>query len=317
MKPTRRQFLATGAVAGAGALAGCDQIPFIGGDGGIGQFTNWVPAAGEIEPGNDTVSFNVTNPTQIHSNKTNFRPSTYQQVQRTYRTGVQWQSLSMSLSIEGGSVYTGSYNADDVADELTSPSGRGDSGEYSRADSEGNYDIFIPGDADGADSAREAWAVSGNAIISARPTGSQFEGNFSSAVANAKTIIEVGENGENRAVDDSDDFNTLANEFSGTIASGNTRSEGVSSDRASIARGNFEEMVASGRAITVNGNNSNIKQVFVFGSESDVSTDDLEEYVERNDTDGGVLSYARDINVNQNGNAGIVNATIDTYDIGR
>lgn len=317
MKPTRRQFLATGAVAGAGVLAGCDQIPFIGGGGGIGQFTNWVPAAGEIEPNSDTVGFSVTNPAQIHSNKTNLRPSTYQQEQRTYRTGVQWQSLTMSLSLEGGSVYKGSYNADDVASELTSPSGRGDSGAYAEEDSEGSYDIFIPSDADGADSASEAWAVSGNAIISARATGNQFRDNFSSAVENAKAIIDVGENGESRAVDENDHFNALANEFGGTIASGNTRNEAVTSDRESIAQGNFEGMVASGASISINGDNSKLKQVFVFDSESDVSTDDLEEYVERNDTGGGVLSYARDVNVNQNGSAGIVNATIDTYDIGR
>ncbi|WP_340100234.1 twin-arginine translocation signal domain-containing protein [Salinibaculum salinum] len=317
MKPTRRQFLAAGAVAGAGALAGCEQIPFIGGDGGIGQFTNWVPAAGEIEPNSETVNFNVTSPTQIHSNRTNLRPSTYQQEQQTYRTGVQWQSLSMSLSMEGGAVYKGSYNADDVAAELTSPSGSGDRGEFTEEDSEGNYDIFIPSSANGPEEAEEAWAVSGNAIISARPTGSEFQDNFSSAVENAKAIIDVGENGENRAVDDSDDFNTLANEFSGAIASGRTLREEVDSDRESIAQGNFEGMVASGASISINGSNSNVKQVFVFDSEGDVSTDDLEEYVERSDTGGGILSYARDVNVNQNGTAGIVNATIDTYDIGR
>jgi hypothetical protein len=164
---------------GAGALAGCDQIPFIGGGGGVGQFTNWVPAAGEIEPNSETVNFNVMSPAQIHSNRTNLRPSTYQEEQQTYRTGVQWQSINMSLSIEGGTVYKGSYNANDVADELTSPTGSGDRGKFSEEDSEGNYDIFIPSSADSADSAREAWAVSGNALISAQPTGSQFDDNFS------------------------------------------------------------------------------------------------------------------------------------------
>lgn len=316
MKPTRRQFLATGAVAGAGALAGCDMIPFIGG-GGVGQLTNWVPAAGEIQPGRERISFSASSPSQISSNKTNLHPNTYRNYQSNYRTGVQWKSLSLDLSIEGGSVYTGSYNADDVKSELTTATGPDDQGQYSQEDSEGNYEIYIPSRADGADSAQNAYAVSGNAIIQARPTGSQFEDNFSSAVANAKSIIAIGEDGEGRAVDDDDTFNTLANELSGTIAQGSTRAEAVGSNAASVPQGTFEGVVASGTSIKINGGNSQVKQVFVFDSEGDVDTDDLEEYVEANDTGGSTWDYTRNVSVNQNGNAGIITGKRDTYDLGR
>jgi hypothetical protein len=317
MKPTRRQFLATGAVAGAGALAGCDMIPFIGGGGGVGQFTNWVPSAGEIEPGQERVTFSASSPSQISSNKTNLHPNRYRNYQSSYRTGVQWKSLSLDLSIEGGSVYTGSYNADDVKSELTTATGPDDQGKYSQEDSEGNYEIYIPSRADGADSAQNAYAVSGNAIIQARPTGSQFEDNFSSAVANAKTIIGIGEDGEGRAVDNDDAFSTLANELSGTIATGSTRAEAVGSDAASVQQGNFEGLVASGASISINGGNSQVKQVFVFDSEGDVDTDDLEEYVEANDTGGSTWDYTRNVSVNQSGNAGIITGKRDTYDLGR
>lgn len=321
MKPTRRQFLATGAVAGTGALAGCSQIrsmvPFIGGGGGIGQLTNWVPSAGEIEPGRERISFSASSPSQISSNRTNLHPNTYRNYQSSYRTGVQWKSLTMDLSIEGGSVYTGSYNVDDVKSELTSATGPDDQGKYSQEDSEGSYEIYIPSRADGADSAQNAYAVSGNAIIQARPTGSQFEDNFSSAVANAKSIIAIGQDGEGRAVDDNDTFSTLANKLSGTIAQGTTRTEAVGSDAASVRQGNFEGLVARGASISINGGSSQVKQVFVFDSEGDVDTGDLEEYVEANDTGGGTWDYTRNVSVSQNGNAGIISGKRDTYDLGR
>jgi len=321
MKPTRRQFMATGAAAGAGALAGCGQItsliPFIGGGGGIGQMTNWIPAAGEIEPGRQRITFSASNPSQISSNKNNLHPSTYRNYQSSYRTGVQWKSLKMELSIEGGSVYKGSYNADDVKSELTTATGPDNQGKYSQEDSEGNYEIYIPSNADGAESAQNAYAVSGNAIIQARQTGSQFDDNFSSAVANAKSIIAIGQDGEGRAVDDSDTFSTLANKLGGTLAQGSTRREAVGSNAASVPQGNFEGLVASGTSIKINGGNSKVKQVFVFDSESDVDTDDLEEYVETNDTGGGTWDYTRNISVNQNGTAGIITGKRDTYDLGR
>ncbi|WP_302082454.1 twin-arginine translocation signal domain-containing protein [Salinibaculum rarum] len=316
MKPTRRQFLATSAAAGAGMLAGCEQIPFLGGGGGSGAFANWVPAAGELEPDSEAVRFRVSSPTQIHGNRNNLRPNTYAQRQRSYRTGVSWQSLNMELSFESGTVYKGSYNVGDVDSELTTPSGAGDGGEYSQEDSKGNYDIYIP-DGDDTDDARQAWAVSGNAIISAQATGSRFGNTFSSAVENAKTIIDVGQNGEGRAVNDDDAFSTLANELGGTIVYGRTLRDEISSSRESIARGDFGGMVASGTSITINGKNSKFKRVFVFDNESEVNTGDLEEYVERNDTSGGILSYARNTSVSQSGSAGVVSATIDTYDIGR
>jgi hypothetical protein len=321
MKPTRRQFLATGAVAGAGSLAGCGQIrsliPFIGGGGGVGAFTDWVPAAGEIQPGRERVSFSARNPSQINGNRTNLHPTTYRNYQSSYRTGVEWKSLDMDLSIEGGAVYTGSYNVDDVTSELTTATGPDDQGKYTQEDSEGNYEIYIPSNADGAESARNAYAVSGNAIIQSQPTGSQVNDNFSSAVANAKSIIAIGEDGEGRAVEDDDTFSTLADELGGTIVQGSTRPEAVGSDAASARQGNFEGLVAAGTSISINGGNSEVKQVFVFDSEGDVDTEDLEEYVEANDTGGGTWDYTRNVSVSQSGTAGIITGQRDTYDLGR
>lgn len=317
MKPTRRQFLATGAVAGAGALAGCDRIPFIGGGGGVGELTNWVPAAGEIDPSRSSISFSARSPTQINGNKTNLHPSTFRSYQSSYRTGVPWKSLTLVLSIEGGAVFTGSYNSDDVASELTTAAGPDNTGKYSQNDSDGSYEIYIPSSADGAESAQDAYAVSGNAIIRARPTGNQFSDNFSSAVANAKTIIGIGEDGEGRAVDNDDNFSTLASELSGTIAQGGTRQEPIGSGAASVSQGNFEGVIASGQSIQFNGATSEVTQVFVFDSASDVDTGALEEYVELNDTGGRTWDYTRNVSVNQSGNAGIITGKRDTYDIGR
>jgi hypothetical protein len=240
MKPTRRQFMATSAVVGTGALAGCslDQIPFIGG-GGLGQYSNWVPAQGELTPESDGdngnsqsqgIFFGVTNPSSINSSRSNLTPNQYRGFQSTYNaTGIDWKSLNMDLGFRNGAVYSGSFDAEAVRNELTDDSGQ--STEYTEDGSHNGYDIYVQGteaiaantglseDAASTNFSPDAYAVSGSTIVQGSrvgfsPGGFNSEPSVSISAADAaQTIIDAGENGEGRAVDDSDDFNALTSEL--------------------------------------------------------------------------------------------------------
>lgn len=153
METIRRQLLATSAVVGTGMLAGCEMIPFLGGGGGVGKLSDWTPAAGETSD-SDTIQLRAQSPSQIHSNRNNLHPNRYRRFQSSNRTGVEWKLINMSLSFENGTVYTGSFNVDEVESELESATGADDKGKYSRETTEGDYNIYISDSVDSADNAR-------------------------------------------------------------------------------------------------------------------------------------------------------------------
>lgn len=304
-----------GAVAGAGALAGCESIPFIGGDSSVGQFTNWVPEPTTLQSQTETVLFTVRSPSQINSNRQSFDPQTYRRYRTSYRTGIQWSSVNMRLSLWNGliQVSTGSFSASDIDTELTTEANGDGSGQvYAEETTEGNYSIYVSDQYDDAENADRAYAVKGDTVINARRIGNPNDGG-QTAIETAQAVIETGQ-GDNRATAEDDAFNSLANEMGGTFATGTTFEDAIGSDDASVARGIFDGTVAQGTSHTVNGSETERKDVYVFESQDDVDTDDLEEYVERNDT-SGPWRLARNTSVNQNGNVGIVSATFDTFDI--
>ncbi len=341
MKPTRRQFMATSAVVGAGALAGCslDQIPFIGG-GGLGQYPDWVPAEGTLAPESDDessqgIGFGASNPSSINGSRNKLHPNRYRQLQESYdATGVAWKSLKMDLSFRNGAVYSGSFDAETVKSELTDDSGG--STEYTEDGSSNGYDIYVQTeeavaestglseDAASTDYSSAAYAVSGNTIVQASRVGFS-PGGFNedpsvdiSAAEAAETIIDAGENGNDRAIDDSDDFQTLTNELNnGDRVFGRLRDEEIDSDEADAESGDFEGLIASGSSLSINGDNSKRQIVLVFDSSGDADEGDVNDWVEAQDTNGGTWQYYRDTSVNVSDNVVTITGTIDTYDLGR
>lgn len=75
--------------------------------------------------------------------------------------------------------------------------------------------------------------------------------------------------------------------------------------------GNFENEVARGSALSVDGDTSTRTWVLVFEETDDVDTDDIEEWV---DSDERFEDYD-DLNVERNGRAALITGTIDTDDI--
>lgn len=334
MKPTRRQFLATGAVAGAGMLAGCDQIPFIGG-GGIGQYTNWVPAVGTVDDNQESLFFGATSPSQINNKRDKLHPSRYRNFQSTYNnTGIEWKSVDMDLGLSNGSVYSGSFDSEEVANELTDDSGN--SVEYTQETSESGYDIYVQssetiaantglseGNAD-AEFSPDAYAVSGNTIVRSEQVGFD-RGGFNedpsvrnSAIDVATDIIDVGENGNNRAVDNNSDLKSLTNKLNdGDRVFGRLRDEEIGDNEEDVDSGRFEGAIASGSSLSINGNNSKLQIVVVFDSSGDANEGDINDWIEATDTNGGTWQHYRNISVNVNGNVATVTGKIDTYDLGR
>lgn len=337
MRPNRRQFMATGAVAGAGLLAGCslNQIPFIGG-GGLGSYPNWIPTADTLasdDEENPGISFSVTSPSQISDKRDNLHPDEYDSYQQSYNeTGLAWKSVNMALGFEGNGVVNADFNREDVANELTDDSGQ--STEFSQEDSHKGYDIYVLNDEAigratgvGEDNASPdlspiAYAVSNSTIVLGGQIGTlEFsDGEPSaevSAIESAKNVIDAGEDGSDRATDDSDAFQTLTNELNdGDDVNGRLLGEAVSGDFADAESGRFEGLVAEGTSISINGNTSERQKVLVFDSAGDADEGDIDDWVDATDSHGAQWDHYRDISVNVNDNVGTVTGTIDTYDLG-
>jgi hypothetical protein len=316
MERTRRRFLTASAVIGTGALAGCnavtDAIPFVGG-GGLGDYQQWVYPADTFNQNADSLSFDGTNQQGIHENRKAFAPNTYSSLATNYGTvGLTGRSVSMDLGLPEGRVLKGSYETAEVVAELEDDT----STEYESDGNYSGYELFVPAD---RDTPRNAVAVSDNAIVSGQRVEPGFGDDWDAAAATdvVEGIIDTGGGSGTRAVSDDDDLAKLTNTLNGgTSVSGGTRDGDAGSSRADAESGVFEGQVASGQSWSVDGDTTSRQWVFVFDSESDVDTGDLEEWIEANDT-GGVFTRTRNEQVNQNGRAGVVTAELDTYDLFR
>ena len=303
MQHTRRQLLKTsGAAVGAGVLtglAGCSSIPFIGG-GGAGAYRSWLPAPGEISD-SDHYGFAYIDYNKIQNNEDNFDEDFYENLENDPDTlGLDFEDMNNVISSDGFSVLNASFNKSDVVDALEDE----DEGEYEQDGSQNNYDIFVPAN---SDEPFEAYGVSGSTVIQSRSVGGD------DAVDVLESAIEVNNGNIDRYHQDSDAFNKLSNVTGGgTFVTGRTYEE---TDGDNPEGGQFENSVASGRSVTVNGGSSNVKSVVVFDSSDDVDTGDLEDWVDEQDTDGGAWEDVNNPNYNKNGNAGVVNASFDTDDL--
>ncbi|SDE94804.1 hypothetical protein [Halorientalis regularis] len=316
MEQTRRRLLTASAVLGTGALAGCstvtDAIPFIGG-GGLGNYQQWVYPADQFNQDADSLNFDGTNQKGIYDSRKAFYPSTYSSLAANYGTvGLTGRSVSMDLGLPEGRVLKGSYDTAAVVAELEDDANT----QYESDGSYSGYELYVPSD---RDTPSQAVAVSNNAIVFGRRVEPPFGADWDAVAATdvVEGIIDTSGGSGTRAVDENDDLTTLVNALnSGTNVSGGTRADEVDSDQADAESGVFDGQVASGQSWSVNGNTTSRQWVFVFDSEGDVSTTDLNDWVEANDT-GGVFTRARNVKVSQNGRAGVVTAKIDTYDLFR
>jgi hypothetical protein len=167
---SRRNFLKMGAgIAGVGAmtgLAGCNQIPFAGGGigGGFGNafYKNWMYAPDTFVDDQEHYSFTAYKPVNWGSNEDNFDEDYYDSVEsslvdsRLAMTGLDLDEIDQYISLEGrtASVVRGSYNTEDVIEELDDNDSFEEEGE-----TDTGYTVYLD------PTNQQAVGVSGDAII--------------------------------------------------------------------------------------------------------------------------------------------------------
>ncbi|SEN72145.1 hypothetical protein SAMN05216388_1004279 [Halorientalis persicus] len=321
MEQTRRRFLAASAALGSGALAGCsavsDAIPFIGG-GGLGDYEQWVyepdrfASADESgEFGDDSVALSIfaINQQSIYENREELYPSTYSSLSRNFvsNTGILPRNVSMVLNLPEGVVLSGSFERGEVTAELEADT----STEYESDGSHEGYDLYVRAE---REESPDAFGVADGTVVQGQRVDN-FGSDADSVPATdvVEGIIDTNSGGATRYVNANDAFGTLVSSLSGSsFLTATVRSDPIGSDEADENSGEFEGLVASGQASTINGATTDSQSVFVFDSQSDADTGAVTDYVEYNDNEGQ-FARARNVEVSQSGRTITVTATADTY----
>lgn len=321
MERTRRRFLTASAVLGTGALAGCnavtDAIPFVGG-GGLGDYQQWVyepdrfggsDGSGDFGEGNTALGIFAINQQAVYENRDELYPSTYDSLSTNFasETGILPRNVSMMLSVSEGLVLSGSFEKSEVTAELEDDS----STEYESDGSYSGYDLYVRAD---EDESTDAFGVSGNTVVRGQRVDSfGSDSDPVSATDVVEGIIDTKSGSATRYVDANDDFGALVGALGGSaFLTATVRTEPVSGDEADDEDGEFEGLVASGEASSINGETTDSQSVFVFDSESDADTGAVDDYIEANDNTGQ-FARARDVQVSQSGRTVTVTVTSDTY----
>lgn len=131
MKESRRQFLKTSAgLVGTGAvtaMAGCSQVPVIGGGGSGGNdfYRNWMYEPGEVVDDKEHYRFRALQPSAIAENEDSFDDDGYDalesQVERQFEaTDVDFEDIDRYTALDSRrvTIAEGSFTAEDVQDEL-------------------------------------------------------------------------------------------------------------------------------------------------------------------------------------------------------
>ena len=321
MEQTRRRFLAASSVLGTGALAGCnavtDAIPFVGG-GGLGDYQQWVyepdrfagsGSRGGFGDESTALSIFVINQQAIYENRDELYPSSYNSLSSNFASnaGILPRNVSMLVSLPEGQVLSASFDRGEVTAELEDDS----STEYESDGSYNGYDLYVRTD---GDESADAFGVSGDTVV----RGQRVD-NFGSdsepvpATDVVEGIIDTKSGSATRYVDANDDFGALAGALGGSsFLTASVRNEPVSDDAANDEGGEFEGLIASGQASTINGATTDSQSVFVFDSESNADTGAVDDYIEANDNTGQ-FARARDVQVSQSGRTVTVSSTSDTY----
>ncbi|WP_136716117.1 hypothetical protein [Halorientalis salina] len=286
---SRRQTLRLGAAAAGlgavGSLSGCSQIksavPFIGG----ASYKQWLPAPDELGD-SDHYYFSYTNYKQIRNNEDNFDEEAFENYEAEAETDLLDLDIDdidevVSLGFGSASVLIGSFNKEDVTDEL-------EDNDFDDEDDQGNFTIYEPENGSGA------VAVKGGTAVYA---------DDSDAV---ETIIDTKNGDEDRYVGENEEFKELVNKIgNGTRVSGRTQEE---VDETDEDYGQFEGAVASGGTDTVNGETTKIKSVTLFDDADDVPQDEFEDYID----DSDYWDELDNVSVSKNGRAVVVTGQMDT-----
>jgi len=302
-----RRSAATAGAAGLVSTAGCSSIP--NPFGGGAPYTSWLPAPDELGDA-DHYRFNYINMGQVESNEDEFDDESFDlgQFEELWTPlDFDWEDVSHFTTfggffgLGGGYAIEADYNLGDATSTLEDEDFEEDS-EYN------GYTIMLTGNG------QQAYAVDGSAVIITSATEESDSGTPSGGNTDrVETIIDAKKGNTDRYGDASDDMSTLTGALGGgTIVSGGTMEE---PEEESVENGQFENMVAEGQRVKVNGDTANAKYVIVYESSDDVDTGDLEEWVGESDGNDGQFEDLDDPSYSSNGRKGVITGTVNTDDL--
>ncbi|MBX0285137.1 hypothetical protein EGH22_02250 [Halomicroarcula sp. F28] len=334
---TRRKLMRVGAGATAlgavGSLSGCSAIQDLipgGGGAGISSYSNWVYEPDTFESDAEGINVFAFSTKKALSNSGNLNEDFLLSLKSnsSRQLGIRAENINMGMSVPDGSIVTGSFDTESIKAELESSretpteSGFGSNDdstagyEYESETTHEGYEIYVRAD---QEEPGRAYAIGDGTIVQGNRVSN--DGNESDSVSAedvAKGIIDTGESGDNRLVDNNEEFKTLVDSTDkGVSISLDLYDDEVGSEDGpdeDVRSREFDGLIGYGQADTFNGDTTKIQYVFVFGSEGDVNEGDIEEWVEANDTGEGNLSELRDIKINTDGNTATVTGKIDTIE---
>lgn len=297
---TRRTLVRRGATAvGLGAIAtvaGCSGLDPFGADR---AYTDWLPAPGEfVDGGHYAVSATDVGSLSTHEDSLDDEPASLER--RWDPLGFDWADASMVISVGSLSdVVVAEFSRADAAstleDELFEP----------ETDHRG-YTIYVR-----PNGSRAIGVSDGTLVVSERSSGDNYS---NGPVDRVQTVIDASEGEVQRYTEANDDMQTLVEELgSGTYYSGRTY---ATPDEPVVEYGYFENSVARGTAISIDGETSAVRTVVVYESAADADTDDLGDWVDASDgssaDEGTRFADVEDISYEGNGRVGVITGTIDT-----
>lgn len=293
---TRRDALRGAAGAVLAGIAGCTSGPMGGGDR---SYTEWLYEPGTVTD-NDHYSFQTVQADQIVEHEDELDSEVFSQFEEDIEGRYESFNLDIDdiqsyVSFRGSRVLTGSFDLEEIREEL-------EEDDYDSEEHEG-YDIFVGPDE------RNAFGLRGDTILSIQ---SFYYDDMDDGV---ETLIDTKRGETDRYVDESDDFDELVTQLgSGTIRTGRTFEEADSTDER---RMRFDDQVARGVSLTLNGQTSELRMVLVFDESNDIDTEEIKEVVEEQAESGSGrwIEGFDNIEVSKSGRSAIVTGTEDTDDV--
>lgn len=254
-------------------------------------YADWLPAPADIDDTSDHYPFFSGNIAAFEANEDRIDENSYDP------SGLEdtWSPLefraedtSRLIGIDSSVVVEAAFDADEAISTLEAESFEADSeynGHTLMAEEFGNR-VFAVGD--------------GTLLITA-------------GTDTAETILDAKSGDGERYDEASDDMSTLVGELGGG-ATVRGRTMGPP-DRPDPEFGQFENMVARGRKLQIDGDRSFQTWVIVYGSSEDVATDDLETWVDTNGASNEQFGGVEDINYTSEGRVAIITGRTATSDV--
>jgi hypothetical protein len=294
---TRRRLVKAGvgiAAVGVTGTAGCSMPgSLLGG----ASYTKWLHEPGAFGE-DDHYSTLVVDTSSLYDNEDELPGGMVDNfesyIERTTElVGLDADEVDRYLETNRQTVLLGSFNADDLGDELEDQ-------DFDDASDHEGFTIYEHE----SDYTSRAVGVSGDAVVvlSGEDPADDVE-----------TVVDVANGSEDRYVEENEDLQVLTDKLgTGLYVTAETQPE---RDETYAEGGVFEHQVATGTAVKVEGDTSRAKWVRVFDDENDVDLDEVEEWTEAASDTDETFDEVDDVDVSKSGRAAVVTGTIETDEL--